>query len=340
MAAETGRNCSFHPKLSSLTTCASCGRRLCGDCIVATSVGFKCHECAGQVETDGGTGAVRLALYAVGAVVVVLATAASVARALLSPDPPARLGTATRVGDAAVSHDNIVLNTRKGETGTAVLDVPHLESSFPVAVIVPAWRAADPDGLIGGTTVVDPFYKDLADALTRQGIAVIRYGSTEGVQFNTRIRAARAAVQRARRVDQASGDVVLVGHEEGSLVAAFLASQRHVIALVLVSPPKSIPPNLSVEMDETPRDVRVLIVNSDEEQDAGPAPPRWLGAADDAEVLRVHGTGSTLARSTAAEGGRTERDAIALNRIARWIRGAIGQNSRESDGHSSSHMAP
>src|SRR5512132_1888385 len=40
--------CYRHPRNETAVSCSNCGRPICTDCMVFSSVGIKCPECAGQ----------------------------------------------------------------------------------------------------------------------------------------------------------------------------------------------------------------------------------------------------------------------------------------------------
>ncbi|HEX2029770.1 MAG TPA: hypothetical protein VHF25_17455, partial [Nitriliruptorales bacterium] len=73
----TGQACVHHPRRPGLATCVSCGDRLCRDCIVHTTVGFKCADCTGGRQS--GTGFGRRRLLAAASVAAVVAAVIGVA---------------------------------------------------------------------------------------------------------------------------------------------------------------------------------------------------------------------------------------------------------------------
>lgn len=321
--------CAFHRRRAGVTTCALCRRRLCRACIVPTPVGLKCAHCAQRPAAGRGR---RRRSHGRGAAVVAVATVTAAAVAALAlfvaalRDPSGELGIqGAAIARAAGSHSaDVQIPERQGRVLRAALQTPPVGGAAPAALIVPR-RGSDRDGPVGRDGAVDPFYRDMADALTRQGFAVLRYDGRDprpgaaGSDAAARARA-RSAMKFLRERAETAGPPIVVAHADAAGTAIALAGERSAVAgLVLLSPGGSSPKRADV-------DAPVLLAGGD-------APlRRWrerLSATASIDVLRVPSAGSTLLLGD--EPGA--RDRVALHRVARWARGAVHAAAGEPEGH-------
>ena len=122
-----------------------------------------------------------------------------------------------------------------GVTLVGTLTLPPNEGPHPAVVLVSGSGPQDRDEALGGGIAIRPF-RLLADALTRAGVAVLRYddrgvGESTGTfsaatldDFANDAEAAIAYLTAREEVDP--GRIGLLGHSEGGLVAAMLGA-RH-----------------------------------------------------------------------------------------------------------------
>ena len=129
------------------------------------------------------------------------------------------------------------------------LTLPRTGGPFPVAVLITGSGPQDRD-----ETIMEhkPFLV-LADHLTRQGIAVLRYdergvGSSTGnfVQANSRdfaadVEAAMTYLQSRRDIDP--DRVGLIGHSEGGYIAPMIAARRQDVAWIVLLAGTGVPGN-------------------------------------------------------------------------------------------------
>ena len=120
-------------------------------------------------------------------------------------------------------------------TLAGTLTLPPTEGAHPVVVLVSGSGPQDRDESLGGGIAIKPF-RLLADALTRAGIAVLRYDD-RGVGESTGDFAAattddfasdaEAAIAYLLTRDDINADEIgLLGHSEGGLVAAMLGASN------------------------------------------------------------------------------------------------------------------
>lgn len=120
-------------------------------------------------------------------------------------------------------------------TLAGTLTLPPTDGPHPVVVLVSGSGAQDRDETLGGGIAIKPF-KLIADALTRAGIAVLRYddrgvGESTG-DFATATEAdfaadATAAIDYLLTRDDINPDEIgLLGHSEGGLIAAMLGASN------------------------------------------------------------------------------------------------------------------
>ena len=120
-------------------------------------------------------------------------------------------------------------------TLAGTLTLPPTAGPHPVVVLVSGSGPQDRDESFGGGIAIKPF-RLLADALTREGVAVLRYddrgvGESTG-DFSTAIldnfaTDAEAAIQYLLTRDDIDSDQIgLLGHSEGGLIAAVLGARN------------------------------------------------------------------------------------------------------------------
>lgn len=310
----SGPVCAFHPRRSTAATCARCQRPICRACVVTTSVGLKCPACVGARGSRHGDRRARRDRVVRRGAAVVTAVAAVVALVLAF----GALGGRTELGieganvtaDAGVRPANVEIPGPEGLFLPGILQAPAVGGPAAAALVVPRSEGADRDGVITTGGGSDPLYRDLADAMTRQGFAVLRYDQAPAHAGADQAAIARAALNFLGERPESAGPVTIVGHADGAAAAVELAARRpDVASLILISPTGPIPSQAAV-------DAPVLLV-------AGDAPLHdvraRLSAARSVDVLRVPQAGSTL-RLGDAPGAR---DRTALHRVALWARGTL-----------------
>lgn len=135
-------------------------------------------------------------------------------------------------------------NEDAGVTLEGTLTHPETDDPVPGVVLVAGSGPSDRNASIMGHR---PFLV-LADALTREGIAVLRFdergvgqsgGSQAGATSVDLADDVEAAVEAlARREEVASGQIGIIGHSEGGLIAPMVATQSDRVAfLVLLAAP-------------------------------------------------------------------------------------------------------
>ena len=132
-----------------------------------------------------------------------------------------------RVEDVTFENGDVTL------AGT--LTLPPSEGAHPVVVLVSGTGPQDRDESFGGDIPIEPF-RLLADALTREGIGVLRYddrgvgGSTGNFSTSTVsdfATDAEAAIRYLLTREEINPDEIgLIGHSEGGLVAAMLGARN------------------------------------------------------------------------------------------------------------------
>lgn len=120
-------------------------------------------------------------------------------------------------------------------TLSGTLTMPETEGLHPVVVLVSGSGPQDRDESLGGGIAIKPF-RLLADALTRAGVAVLRYDDrgvgASGGDFATATTSdfsadAEAAIAYLLSRDDIDPDQIgLLGHSEGGLVAAMLGARN------------------------------------------------------------------------------------------------------------------
>lgn len=147
-----------------------------------------------------------------------------------SPEPVETLPYATE--EVTFGHGEVSL------AGT--LSLPTGRGPFPAVVLISGSGPQTRDEDVAGFKV----FRVLADGLTRQGIAVLRFddrgvgGSSGGPAGATTADWADDALAGVRllaaRSDMASGRIGLLGHSEGALVAAMAAARSRDVAFIVL----------------------------------------------------------------------------------------------------------
>jgi pimeloyl-ACP methyl ester carboxylesterase len=138
------------------------------------------------------------------------------------------------------SEDVVFRNAAADVTLAGTLTLPEGEGPFPAVVLISGSGPQDRDE----TLFEHKPFAVLADALTRRGVAVLRYddrgvgGSSEGSpeatseDFALDVDAARAFLAARPEIDAAR--VGLVGHSEGAMVAGIAAARKPGVACVVM----------------------------------------------------------------------------------------------------------
>lgn len=142
------------------------------------------------------------------------------------------------------AEDITFTNEAAGNTLAGTLTTPSSGGPFPAVILISGSGPQDRDGTILGHK---PFLV-LADALTRRGIAVLRFddrgmGRSTGSfatattqDFATDVQAAVRYLQSRSNID--TRNIGLIGHSEGGIVAPMVAAQSSDVAfLVLLAAP-------------------------------------------------------------------------------------------------------
>ncbi len=131
-------------------------------------------------------------------------------------------------------------NPKAGITLAGTLTVPEKGSKFPAVVLISGSGPQDRNETIMGHK---PFLV-IADYLTRQGIAVLRFddrgtGSSQGnfdgatsADFATDVEAAVAYLRGRKEIN--ADQIGLIGHSEGGIIAPMVAAQDKRIAFVVM----------------------------------------------------------------------------------------------------------
>lgn len=253
--------CANHRRREAVAPCATCGSSLCEECIVPTPVGFKCGRCVGAPHTRPARSRRARALVLVAAGVVLVGAAAIG----LAPRDRESLPTAA-VAPVRPRSQVVQLPSQRGVRLAGVLDLPAAGAaeSVPGALIIPGFGPTDRNGVAAPGLPPDPLYRDLSDGLVAAGVATFRYdkrgmGQTvlaPDVALTLEDLVGDAAAAFAYLTDRKGIDaerLVLIGHDEGGLIALNLAAaDRRVAAVVLIATPGR--PLAEVLVDELSRD--------------------------------------------------------------------------------------
>lgn len=135
-----------------------------------------------------------------------------------------------------ISYDNL----EAGVTLSGTLTLPTSKGPFPVVLLIAGSGPNDRDETVFGHK---PFLV-LADYLTRQGIAVLRfdkrgcgkstgnYDNATSLDFSDDVLAGIASIKSRQEVD--SNQIGLIGHSEGGIIAPMVAAKSKDVAFVVL----------------------------------------------------------------------------------------------------------
>lgn len=125
-------------------------------------------------------------------------------------------------------------------TIAATMTIPHDgQSPFPAIVLIGGTGGLDRDG--NGTGFKSNLYKDLAEWLTTQGFATLRFdkrgigksgGDRNTVGLSGLVDDVATMIRYLKSVSQ---DILLLGHSEGCIVATLAAERESVSGMILLS---------------------------------------------------------------------------------------------------------
>ncbi|HSJ06088.1 MAG TPA: alpha/beta fold hydrolase [Longimicrobiales bacterium] len=184
---------------------------------------------------------------------------------LLRAEVPAQRLTVTRVDGAHVtaiateppdysapegapySAEDVVVPTPMGHVLAGTLTRPHTSAPVPAVVLITGSGSQDRDEAIPTVRGYRPF-RDIADTLSRQGIAVLRlddrgFGASTGdastatsADYADDVRAALAWLRTREDID--GRRLGLIGHSEGGMIAPMVAATDTLLAgIVLIAGP-------------------------------------------------------------------------------------------------------
>jgi len=202
--------CANHRKKNRVATCGSCGKALCGDCIVHTGVGVKCPTCTGVKAAKPAKAKASAAftrpepaaragerkpwavpLVAGGVVVLLVAAFGLMGRD--SSDPVATEQVQTEAAAFTERQSEFVGPGGQRIGGTLTLPGAGAGGAVPAVLIIPGLGAIDRNSVVAanppdaardalvstvggiGLSSGDPLYRDLSEALARAGVASFRY---------------------------------------------------------------------------------------------------------------------------------------------------------------------
>ncbi len=247
---KASRTCGRHSRKPAVATCTRCSSSICRDCMVPTSVGIKCTACTEQLGRNSPRGRPAWLLPVAGVTVAVLLAMVAVTsltgsggsetsrRSVLAADGVQSRGVQfDGAGDVGIS-------------GTLTLpDRAAPQAGLAGVVILNGLGPTTRDGVAtrGGTP--DTLYRDLSEALVKEGVVTLRYdkrgtGRSQlpagtPLRFEDIVADAGAAVSfLAERSEVDPKRLAVIGHEEGGLAAMQLAaSEPRIRGLALISAP-------------------------------------------------------------------------------------------------------
>ena len=244
---RTASACANHRKRQGVAPCLVCGRTLCSDCAVRTSVGIKCPACTHTSVPAGAGGSGRRRWMAPaaggGALLLVVLLAVVLTRGgsddvSVEPAEQARTVVAERSSEFVGAG-----GLRLGAT----LTLPAGDGTpVPGVLIVPGAASVNRDAVINEAGQTDPVYADLSQALARAGVASLRYErrgtvsklpAGQSLSFDDLVADGRAALALlSERAEIGDSPLAVVGHDQGGWVAMRLAvAEPRVRNVVLVS---------------------------------------------------------------------------------------------------------
>jgi len=245
----SGARCANHRKREGVVPCLVCGKTLCSDCTVRTSVGIKCPACTGtKVQAAGGAtaGQRRWATPAAvgGALLVVVLLAVALSRGG-SDDSSVEAGS--EQARTIVAERNSEIVGAGGIRLGATLTLPAGDGRpVPAVLIVPGAASVDRNAVINEAGQTDPIYSDLSQALARAGVASLRYErrgtvsklpAGQSLNLDDLVADAKAALALlGERAEIGDAPLAVLGHDQGGWVAMRLAvAEPRVKNVVLVS---------------------------------------------------------------------------------------------------------
>lgn len=245
----SGGRCANHRKREGVVPCLVCGKNLCTDCTVRTSVGIKCPACTGTKvrAAGGGTAGERrwAAPAAIGGALLVVALLAVVLTRGGSDDSSVETGAEqARTG---VAERNSEFVGAGGMRLGATLTLPAGDGGpVPAVLIVPGAASVDRNAVINEAGQTDPIYSDLSQALAGAGVASLRYErrgtvsklpAGQSLSLDDLVADGRAALALlSERAEIGDAPLAVIGHDQGGWVAMRLAiAEPRVKNVVLVS---------------------------------------------------------------------------------------------------------
>lgn len=261
--------CVNHPTRDRAAGCSACGVSLCKECIVPTEVGMKCPACTGAAGRAGVVKRTRprwlvagvvAAVVALGLGYVVLGRSRGDGRNDASDDfARGRSKAADQVFERQVDLAG-GSNTRIGGFLTFP---PAGKAPLGGVLLIPGFGSIDHDAVMASTPdgsadrlsqdlnysrpgSPDNLFRDLNDSLVAAGVATLRYdkrGSPASplradqlLSYDDLVADAKAGLDLlGTRAELANKPLVVVGFDQGGLIAMRLASDPRVTAVVLAS---------------------------------------------------------------------------------------------------------
>lgn len=246
---KASRTCGRHSRKPAVATCSRCSSSICRECMVLTSVGIKCTACTEALGRNSPGGRPAWLLPVAGVTVVVLLTIVAVT-ALTGGDskgPRPSVLAGDGVQSRGVEFDGA---GDLGISGTLTLPnraVP--QAGLAGVVILNGLGPTNRDGVATSGGTPDTLYRDLSDALVKEGVVTLRYdkrgtGRSQlpagtPLRFDDIVADAAAAVSfLAERSEVDPKRLAVIGHEEGGLAAMQLAANEpRIRGLALISVP-------------------------------------------------------------------------------------------------------
>lgn len=247
---KASKTCGRHARKPAVATCSRCSSSICRECMVLTSVGIKCTACTESLGRNSPSGRPKWLLPVAGVTAAVLLVVLAVT-ALTGDDGSKGSRPSVLAGDGAQAR-NVQFDGAGdvGISGTLTLpDRAAPQAGLAGVVILNGLGPTTRDGVAtqGGTP--DTLYRDLSDALVKEGVVTLRYdkrgtGRSQlpagtPLRFDDIVADAAAAVTfLAERSEVDPKRLAVIGHEEGGLAAMQLAaSEPRIRGLALISVP-------------------------------------------------------------------------------------------------------
>ncbi len=246
---KASKTCGRHSRKPAVATCSRCSSSICRECMVLTSVGIKCTACTESLGRNSPTGRPAWLLPVAGVTVVVLL--AMVAVTALTGGDSKGPRPSVLAGDGAQSRG--VEFDGAGDLGiSGTLTLPDRavpQAGLAGVVILNGLGPTNRDGVATSGGTPDTLYRDLSDALVKEGVVTLRYdkrgtGRSQlpagtPLRFDDIVADAAAAVGfLAERSEVDPKRLAVIGHEEGGLAAMQLAANEpRIRGLALISVP-------------------------------------------------------------------------------------------------------